>query len=152
MKLMGGWMDGWMVRQMTRPQGHQKSGGSSMREQSQAWQEMQQTPAKKRDDIPTVVPSLVYTPLSTFLPSLWSLSGLSHPLLPSHHVSTSSLWCFPFQIFFHTQRLLPADLYLSPHLPHSYPDLIYIYYLLYLPCTLLALAPLYLLYSVDTCG
>jgi len=74
--------------------------------------------------------------------SLVSLALCGPLTMCPHHLRGAS----PPQ-YFSVLHLLPANLYLPPHLPHSYPNLIYSN--IYLPCTLLALVPLYLLYSVE---
>jgi len=95
----------------------------------------------------------VHTPVHALaLSGLSGLSGLSLSLalLPGVHIMFVVL---PLpDLFPHARalRLLPADLYLSPHLPHSYPDqtlyiYIYIYIFIYIHI-FPALAPLYLSY------
>jgi len=126
----------------TRPQGQQKLGGSSTREQSQACQEMQWTPAKKRDNYHSC--TLVYTPPPTFLPSLVSLA-LCCPLTTCpHHLHGASP---PPQSFSTCCAFYPPTCTFLPISPTLIQTL-YLYLYLYLPCTLLALAPLYLLYIV----
>jgi len=113
-----------------------------MREQSQGQQEMLQTPAKKRDNIPTVVPSCTHPhPRSCPLSGL-SLA-LSVALSPCFHIMfvvlplpDLFLWAVPS-----THQFVPFS-----HLPHSYPDLISLSLYIHFFPALLALVPLYLLY------
>jgi len=162
MKLVGGWMtdgrtDGRMVRQgggMKDKAAGAAEVGWQLHEGAEpgvAGDTTDRLLPKKGMIFPQLCPR-VHTPVHALaLSGLSGLSGLSLSLalLPGVHIMFVVL---PLpDLFPHARalRLLPADLYLSPHLPHSYPDqtlyiYIYLYIYPYLPCSGASLFVIYI--------